>query len=72
MDEPSFYGLPIYGEAGPKAGQDVGGQEVTAETRTFERDPAAHQRLEDFLRRYIPGRAWPGDLYQNLPLHHPT
>src|SRR5262249_43977258 len=34
MDEPSFYGFPVYGEAGPKAGQDVGGQEVTAETRT--------------------------------------
>jgi sarcosine oxidase len=59
MDEPSFYGLPVYGEAGPKAGQDVGGREVSAETRTFDRDPAAHQRLEGFLRRYIPGALGP-------------
>ena len=59
MDEPSFYGFPVYGEAGTKAGQDVGGQEVSAETRTFEPDPAAQQRLEDFLRRYIPGALGP-------------
>ena len=27
MDEPSFYGFPTYGEAGPKAAEDVGGDE---------------------------------------------
>jgi sarcosine oxidase len=59
MDEPSFYGFPIYGEAGPKAGQDVGGQEVSAETRTFEPDPTAQRRLEDFLRRHIPSALGP-------------
>ncbi|MFL5802714.1 MAG: N-methyl-L-tryptophan oxidase [Roseiflexaceae bacterium] len=59
MDDPSFYGFPVYGEAGPKAGQDIGGQEVSAETRTFEPDPAAQRRLEDFLRRYIPGALGP-------------
>jgi sarcosine oxidase len=54
MDDPCFYGFPTFGEGGPKAGQDAGGQEVTAETRTFEPDQPALQRVLDFLRRYIP------------------
>ena len=53
MDEPCFYGFPAYGEAGPKAAQDVGGAEVTADTRTFEPNPAAFRRVEDFLARHI-------------------
>jgi sarcosine oxidase len=59
MDDPSFYGFPVYGEAGVKVGQDVGGVEVTPETRTFETDVAALQRVEQFLRRYIPGALGP-------------
>jgi monomeric sarcosine oxidase len=54
MDDPCFYGFPVFGEAGPKAGQDAGGREVTTDTRTFEPDPAALQRVQDFLARYIP------------------
>ena len=54
MDDPCFYGFPTFGEAGPKAGQDAGGQEVTAETRTFDPDQPALQRVLDFLGRYIP------------------
>ena len=38
MTEPCFYGFPVYGENGPKASQDAGGQETTADTRTFEPD----------------------------------
>jgi sarcosine oxidase len=59
MDDPSFYGFPVYGEAGVKVGQDVGGQEVTPNTRTFEPDMAALERVEQFLRRYIPGALGP-------------
>jgi sarcosine oxidase len=59
MDEPCFYGFPVYGEAGPKAAQDVGGDEVTADTRTFEPNPAAHQRLVDFLAQYLPDMLGP-------------
>jgi sarcosine oxidase len=59
MDDPCFYGFPIFGEAGTKAGQDAGGQEVTAETRTFEPDQAALRRVCDFLSRYIPGALGP-------------
>lgn len=54
MDEPSFYGFPVYGEAGTKIAQDVGGYEVTPETRTFEPDPLALRRVEDFLKQYLP------------------
>jgi sarcosine oxidase len=59
MDEPCFYGFPTYGEAGPKAAQDVGGEETTPETRTFDRDEAAFDRLEDFLSRHLPGHIGP-------------
>jgi sarcosine oxidase len=59
MDEPSFYGFPTYGEGGPKAAQDVGGQPVDPETRTFVRDEAAHTRLIDFLGEHLPGAVGP-------------
>jgi sarcosine oxidase len=54
MDEPSFYGFPAFGEAGPKAAQDVGGERVTAETRTFEPNEATLARSEAFLARVLP------------------
>jgi sarcosine oxidase len=54
MDDPCFYGFPVFGEAGPKAGQDAGGLETDAVTRTFEPDEAALKRTTDFLARYIP------------------
>jgi sarcosine oxidase len=59
MDDPSFYSVPVYGEAGVKVGQDIGGQEVTPDTRTFEPDAAALARVEQFLRRYIPSALGP-------------
>ncbi len=55
MDEPSYYGFPVFGEAGPKAAQDVGGDRVTARTRTFEPNPATVARLETFLGGILPG-----------------
>jgi sarcosine oxidase len=54
MNDPCFYGFPAFGEAGTKAGQDAGGREVTAETRTFEPDQDALRRVNEFLERYIP------------------
>ena len=59
MDEPCYYGFPTYGEAGPKAAQDVGGDETTPETRTFDRDEAAFARLSEFLADHIPGSLGP-------------
>ena len=49
-----FYGFPVHGEVATKAGQDVGGDEVTAETRTFEPNARTHERLVRFLEAHIP------------------
>ena len=57
MDEPSFYGIPTYGEAGPKIAQDAGGQPISLETRTFERDDAMYQRVRGFAETYLPDAA---------------
>jgi len=59
MDEPSFYGIPTYGEAGPKAAQDAGGLPTTPETRTFERDEAMYERVRRFVETYLPAAAGP-------------
>jgi sarcosine oxidase len=59
MGEPSFYGFPVFGEAGIKVGQDLGGREVTTASRTFETDQAALGRVEEFLRTHLPGAHGP-------------
>jgi len=59
VDEPCFYGVPIFGEEGPKVGQHGGGREVTADTRTFEPDQDALGRVQNFLSRYIPSALGP-------------
>ena len=59
QDEPCFYGFPTYGEAGPKVAQDVGGEVVTPESRTFERDEAAFARVEAFMAAHLPGALGP-------------
>jgi len=59
MDEPTFYGFPTYGEAGPKVAQDCGGRPTTPATRTFERDEAAFARVESFMARHLPGALGP-------------
>jgi sarcosine oxidase len=56
MDEPSFYGFPLFGRPGVKIAQDCGGTEVTAETRGFEPDAAILTRTDDFARRFFGGR----------------
>ena len=59
MDDPCFYGFPTYGEPGPKAAQDVGGEPTTPATRTFDRDETAFGRLEEFLATRLPGHLGP-------------
>ncbi len=59
MDDPCFYGFPAFGEPGPKAGQDAGGQETTGDTRTFEPDREALDRVVRFLQRHLPGAMGP-------------
>jgi hypothetical protein len=49
MDDPCFYGLQAFGETrGVKAAQDVGGREVTIETRTFDLNPETKPRVAGF------------------------
>jgi sarcosine oxidase len=59
MDDPCYYGFPVFGEDGPKAAQDAGGKPVTAESRSFEPDPENSRRVRDFLTRYLPGAVGP-------------
>jgi sarcosine oxidase len=55
MDDPSFYGFPVYGEGGPKVAQDCGGPPTTVADRTFEPDEAARARVRSFLAEHLPG-----------------
>src|SRR6185312_3516651 len=59
MDDPSFYGFPTYDEGGHgalvKAAQDCGGAETTADTRSFDPDPAALNVLSRFVTGLLPG-----------------
>jgi sarcosine oxidase len=59
MGQPSFYGLPAFGEAGPKTGWDAGGPLVTGDTRTFEPDPSYTATLDAFMRDHLPGAFGP-------------
>jgi len=52
--EQVFYGLPVYGEVATKAGQDIGGDTVTVETRKLEPNPRSLENLTRFLTERIP------------------
>jgi sarcosine oxidase len=68
MDEPCFYGFPTYGEPGPKAAQDVGGEETAPQERTFEPDEAARRRVREFLGLHLPGALGP-EIYTKTCLY---
>jgi sarcosine oxidase len=53
--EDAFYGFPVYGEVATKAGQDVGGDVVTVDTRRRAPNPRPLRKLTDFLAAHIPG-----------------
>ena len=59
MDDPCFYGLPVFGAPGAKVGQDVGGKLTTADTRDFDPDLEYLKRVEGFVSRYLPGAMGP-------------
>ena len=57
MDDPSYYGFPVYGDTTAlKAADDCGGPEVDAETRTFDPDPDMEARLGVFMRGLVGDR----------------
>jgi monomeric sarcosine oxidase len=68
MDGPSFYGFPVYGEAGPKVAQDCGGTQVAPDTRTFEPDEAIRGRVHGFLATRLPAALGP-EIYTKTCLY---
>jgi sarcosine oxidase len=71
MDDPSFYGFPAYGEAGPKVAQDCGGSPVTPQTRTFDPDDAIRASVRDFLVERLPAALGP-EIYTKTCLYTMT
>ncbi|MFN6118980.1 MAG: FAD-dependent oxidoreductase [Actinomycetes bacterium] len=61
MDDPSFYGFPVYAVTDAvKAAEDCGGPEVDPDTRTFDPDPAMEARLGAFVDGLLgPGMGTP-------------
>jgi sarcosine oxidase len=54
MDDPSFYGFPVFGERGAiKVTQDAGGRAVDPDARDFEPDPQIAARVRGFLSRHL-------------------
>ncbi len=54
MDDPSFYGFPLYGDtSGLKGSEDCGGREVDPDTRTFDPDPGMEERLRSFMEQLV-------------------
>ncbi len=69
MDDPSFYGFPVFGEKDAvKITQDAGGKAVDPDTRGFEEDPAITARVTAFIERYLPASAWTDAASEDLPL----
>ena len=54
MDEPCYYGFPVYGEEAVKVARDVGGEEVSVETRTFETNQATLDGTRQFVEKHLP------------------
>ena len=65
-----FYGFPTYGEAGPKAAQDVGGRRSTpAAARSSPTMPPPRRLRDVHGRATCPGALGPAILHEDLPLH---
>ena len=56
MDDPSYYGFPVYGDlSAVKGAEDCGGREVDPDTRTFDPDSEMEDRLGRFMSRLVGG-----------------
>jgi sarcosine oxidase len=54
MQDPCYYGFPIFGEPAVKVAQDGGGEETTADGRSFAPDEDNRARVVEFMRRTFP------------------
>jgi sarcosine oxidase len=68
MDDPCYYGFPMFGEPGTKAAQDAGGKPVTPDGRSFEPDPVNAAGVRAFLARYLPEALGP-EIYTKTCLY---
>jgi sarcosine oxidase len=68
MDDPCYYGFPVFGEPGTKAARDAGGKAVTADGRSFDPDPANTAGVRAFLARYLPDALGP-EIYTKTCLY---
>ncbi|MGB8520368.1 MAG: N-methyl-L-tryptophan oxidase [Candidatus Tumulicola sp.] len=60
MDDPSFYGFPVFGEADAvKITQDAGGRAVDPDTRDFDEDAEITRRVTEFLAYRLPAALGP-------------
>ncbi len=59
MDEPQFYGFPVFAENAVKVTEDLGGKQVTADTRTFDPDQDMLSRCETFMQKHLPDACGP-------------
>jgi sarcosine oxidase len=59
MDDPSFYGFPIFGEPAVKVTQDAGGKAVDPDLRGFDPDPDITARVRAFLELHLPSALGP-------------
>lgn len=64
----NFYGFPVHGEVATKLGQHMGGDETTAEDRSFDPDPVRRERYDSFLARHVPRFRGP-ELYSKTCLY---
>jgi sarcosine oxidase len=68
MDDPCYYGFPVFGEAGTKAARDAGGKPVTADGRSFDPDPENTAGVRAFLAKYLPEALGP-EIYTKTCLY---
>ena len=54
MDDPCYYGFPVFGERATKIAQDAGGKPVTADTRSFEPDPDNSAGVVRWAGQHLP------------------
>ncbi|GAA4847492.1 N-methyl-L-tryptophan oxidase [Actinomycetospora corticicola] len=64
----NFYGFPVYGEVATKLGQHMGGEETTADTRSFVPDDVRRERYAAFLSHHVPRFLGP-ELYSKTCLY---
>lgn len=54
MDDPCYYGFPVFGEQATKIAQDAGGRPVTAETRSFEPNAENSAGVVRWAEQHLP------------------